>query len=74
MEHQNEYNTRHSSSSAGMYVCMYVCIQARLISTNPGSMEEEFEYGLTWDVFHCAPSRGGRDRRAAVDIFRGVFV
>ena len=26
-----------------------------------------------WDVFHCTPSRGGRGRRAAVDIFRGVF-
>ena len=26
-----------------------------------------------WDVFHCTPSRGGRGRRAAGDIFRGVF-
>ena len=26
-----------------------------------------------WDVFHCTPSRGCRGRRAAVDIFRGVF-
>ena len=26
-----------------------------------------------WDVFHCTPSRGGRGRRAAVDLFRGVF-
>ena len=26
--------------------CGYVCIQARLISTNPGSMEEACEHGL----------------------------
>ena len=25
------------------------------------------------DVLHCTPSRGGRGRRAAVDILRGVF-
>ena len=25
------------------------------------------------DVFHCTPSRGGHGRRAAVDMFRGVF-
>ena len=29
--------------------------------------------GTEWDVFHCTPSRGGRCRWAAVDIFRGVF-
>ena len=38
----------------------------RPIFTNPGSMEAG-EYGLTWDVFHRAPSRGGRGRRVAVD-------
>ena len=27
----------------------------------------------SWDVFHCTPSRCGRGRRAAVDIFRGVY-
>ena len=26
-----------------------------------------------WDVFHRTQSRGGRGRRAAVDLFRGVF-
>ena len=26
-----------------------------------------------WDVFHRTPSRGGRGRRAAVGLFRGVF-
>ena len=30
-------------------------------------------WATEWDVFHCTPSRGGRGRRAAVDIFRGVF-
>ena len=46
----------------------------RPISTNPGSMEAG-EYGLTRGakhVFRRTSSRGGRDRRAAVD-FRGVF-
>ena len=26
-----------------------------------------------WDVFRRTPSRGGRGRRAAADLFRGVF-
>ena len=26
-----------------------------------------------WDVFRRTPSRGGRGRRAAVDLFRGVY-
>ena len=30
-------------------------------------------WATEWDLFHCTPSRGGRGRRAAVDIFRGVF-
>ena len=30
-------------------------------------------WATEWDVFHCKPPRGGRGRRAAVDIFRGVF-
>ena len=48
--------------------CGYVCIQARLISTNPGSMEEAYEVWATaWDVFRRAPSRVGRGGRAAVD-------
>ena len=36
------------------------------ISTNPGSMEAG-EHGLTRGMFRLAPSRGGGDRRAAVD-------
>ena len=31
-------------------------------------------WAIEWEVFHCTPSRGGRGRRAAVDIFRGVFL
>ena len=31
-------------------------------------------WATEWDVFHCTPSPGGRGRRAAVDIFRGVPV
>ena len=38
----NVYNKRHSSCAS-----TYVCIQARPISTNTGSIEEECEYGLT---------------------------
>ena len=31
-------------------------------------------WATEWDVFHFTPSRGGRGRRrAAVNIFRGVF-
>ena len=30
-------------------------------------------WATEWDVIPCTPSRGGRGRRAAVDIFRGVF-
>ena len=38
----------------------------RPISTNPGSMKAG-EYGLTRGTCGRMPSRGGRDRRAAVD-------
>ena len=30
-------------------------------------------WATEWNVFHCAPSRGGRGRWAVVDILRGVF-
>ena len=30
-------------------------------------------WATEWDVFHCTPSRGGRGRRAAVDIFRSAL-
>ena len=31
-------------------------------------------WATEWDVFHCTPSRGGRSRRAVVDICRGPGV
>ena len=43
IEHQNVHRRRSSSSSASIYIRV---IQARPISTNPGSMEEECKYGL----------------------------
>ena len=36
-------------------------------------MEEAYKYGLTRGTFRRTPSRGGRGRRVAVDLFRGVF-
>ena len=35
------------AAAAAVRVYTYACMQARPISTNPGSMEEECEYGLT---------------------------
>ena len=35
-----------------------------------GSMQV---WANAWDVFRRTPPRGGRGRRAAVDLFRGVF-
>ena len=48
IEHQNIHRRRSSSSSASIYIIYtrYVCIQARSISPNTGSMEEEYDYGL----------------------------
>ena len=42
------------AAAAAVRVYTYVCIQARLISTNPGSMEEECEYGLTSETCFTA--------------------
>ena len=49
IEHQHEYK-RHSSSSAGTHIC----IQARLISTNPGCTEEARECGLPRETCFAA--------------------
>ena len=38
--------TGGAAAAAAMRVYTYVCIQARPISTNPGSVEEECKYGL----------------------------
>ena len=44
-----QYSTKTYTGGAAAEVRVYthVCIQARSISTNPGSMEEACEYGLT---------------------------
>ena len=31
-------------------------------------------WATEWDVFHCTPSRGGRGRRSAADIFLNSVV
>ena len=74
IEHQNVHRRRSSSSSsssASIYVRVY---------TSEADFHKPGIYGVRvrvwateWDVFHCTPSRGGRGRRAAVDIFRDVF-
>ena len=70
IEHQNVHRRRSSSSSASIYVRVY---------TSEADFHKPESYGgrvrvwaTEWDVFHCTASRGGRGRRAAVDIFRGV--
>ena len=69
IEHQNVHR-RRSSSSASIYIRVY---------TSETDFHKPEIYGgrvrvwaNEWDVFHCTPSRGGRGRRDAVDIFCGV--
>ena len=73
IEHQNVHRWRRisSSSSASMYIRVY---------TSEADFHKPEIYGgrvrvwaTGWEVFHCAPSRGGRGRRAAVEIFRVFF-
>ena len=71
IEHQNVHRRRSSSSSASIYIRVY---------TSEADFHKPEIYGgrvrvwaTEWDVFHCTPSRGGRGRQAAVDLFRGVF-
>ena len=73
IEHQNVHRRRSSSSSssASTYIRWY---------TSEADFHKPEIYGgrvrvwaTEWDVFHCTPSRGGRGRRAAVDIFRGAL-
>ena len=71
IEHQNVHRRRSSSSSASIYIRVY---------TSEADFHKPEIYGgrvrvwaTEWAVFHCTPSRGGRGRRAAVDIFRGMF-
>ena len=71
IEHQNVHRRRSSSSSASVYIRVY---------TSKADFHKPEIYGgrvRVWaterDVFHRTPSRGGRGRRAAKDIFRCVF-
>ena len=71
IEHQNVHRRRSNSSSARIYIRVY---------TSEADFHKPGIYGgrvrvwaNEWDVFRCTPSRGGRGRRAAVDIFRAVF-
>ena len=71
IEHQNVHRRRSSNSSASIYIRVY---------TREADLHKPEIYGgrvRVWanerDVFPCTPSRGGRCRRAAVDIFHGVF-
>ena len=71
IERQSVHRRRSSSSSASIYIRVY---------TSEADFHKPEIYGgrvrvwaTEWDVFHYKPSRGGRGRRAAVDIFRGVF-
>ena len=72
IENQNVHRRRSSSSSESIYIRVYT---SEADSHKPGI------YGVrvrAWvnecGVFYCTPSRGGRGRRGAVDIFRGVFL
>ena len=51
IEHQNEY-----LQATQQQQCGYACIQARLISRNPGSTEEACEYGLSRGTCFAARS------------------
>ena len=71
-ERQNVHRRRSSSSSASKYI---------RVNTNEANFHKPRVirgcvpvWAIEWDVFHCTPCRGGRGRRAAVDMCRGVFV
>ena len=72
IEHQNVHRRRSSSisSSASIYIRVYT---SEADSHKPGICGRVRVWANEWDVFHCTPSRGGRGRLAAVDVFRGVF-
>ena len=71
IEHQSVHR-RRNSSSASTYIRVY---------TSEADFHKPRMYGGSvqvwanaWDVFRRTPSRDGRGRRAAVDLFRGVFI
>ena len=74
IEHQNVH--RRAAAAAAVRVYTYLV----RVYTSEADFHKPEIYGgrmrvwaTEWDVFHYTPSRGGRGRRAAVDIFRGVF-
>ena len=72
IEHQNVHRRRSSSisSSASIYIRVYT---SEADSHKPEIYGGRVQASATeWDVFHCTPSRGGRGRRAAVDILRSI--
>ena len=65
IEHQNAHR-RRSSSSASIYIRVYTSeADFHKPEINGGRVRV---WATEWDVFHCTPSRGGRGRRAAVDV------
>ena len=63
------------AAAAAVRVYTYVCIQARPISTNPGSMEEECEYGLPSSTcFHARRLEVSRSPGCCGYISRCVFL
>ena len=74
IEHQNVHR-RRSSSSASIYIRVYTSEADFHKPGKPGIYGGRVRvWANECDVFHCMQSRGGRGRRAAVDIFRCVFL
>ena len=79
IEHQNVHR-RHSSSSrsASIYIRVYTSEHTRVYKRGrfPKTRDlwrKSASMGYRMGCVHCPSPRGGRGRRAAVDIFRGVF-
>ena len=71
LEHQNVHKRRSSSRSASIYIRVHT---SEADFNKPEIYRGRVRVWATeWDVFDCTPSRGGRGRRATVDIFHGVF-
>ena len=71
IEHQNVHRRRSSSSSAGIYI--RVCKRGRFPQTRD-LWRKSASMGYRVGRVHCTPSRGGRGRQAAVDVFRGCLL
>ena len=70
IEHQNVHR-RRSSSSANTYIRVFTSeADFHKLGMHGGSVRVRAN---AWEVFGRTPCRGGRGRRAAVYLFRGVF-